>query len=227
MKLRNTLILVAIFALLAGYVYFVEMQKPAEDTQAKEKEKYVFTLVMDDVSTLQVKDGDKSVYLVKDSAGKWYIGGIGAAEADASRMDSIISSLTNLRASRIITDVSAGLAMYGLEKPAMEVNLNIGGGSAQVETLLVGDKTPQGYNYYAQRKGSNALYLVPEYLIGDLKGLVSNPPYAPTPTPAPEATATITGTVGITPTVTVTATTPAYTTTVPVPTITATMPVTP
>jgi len=94
MKLRNTLILVAIFALLAGYVYFVEMQKPAEDTQAKEKEKYVFTLGKDDVSTLQVKDGDKSVYLVKDSAGKWYIGGIGAAEADASRMDSIISSLT-------------------------------------------------------------------------------------------------------------------------------------
>lgn len=225
MRLRNTLILVAIFALLAGYVYFVEMQKPAEDTQAKEKEKYVFTLGKDDVNTLQVKDGDKSVYLVKDSAGKWYVGGIGAAEADANRMNSIISSLTGLRASRIITDISAGLAMYGLENPAMEVNLNIGGGSPQVESLMVGDKTPQGFNYYAQRKGSNVLYLVPEYIISDLKGLVNNPPYAPTPTPGPEATATVTGTLGITPTVTLTA--PMPTATAPAPTVTATVPVTP
>lgn len=220
MRLRNTLILVAIFALLGGYVYFVEMQKPVEDTQAKEKEKYVFTLGKDDINTLQVKDGDKSVYLVKDSAGKWYVGGIGAAEADANRMSSIISSLTNLRASRIITDISAGLATYGLENPAMEVNLNIGGGSAQVESLLVGDKTPQGFNYYAQRKGSNALYLVPEYIISDLKGLVNNPPYAPTPTPGP-----VTGTLGITPTVTLTA--PMPTATMPAPTVTATVPVTP
>ena len=44
MNFRNTLILVAVFALLAGYVYFVEMQKPAEDPSAADKDKYVFTL---------------------------------------------------------------------------------------------------------------------------------------------------------------------------------------
>ena len=205
MNFRNTLLLVLVFGILAGYVYFVEMQKPAEDLQAADKEKYVFTLGQDDLQSLQIKDGDKSVFLVKDAAGKWYVGGVGAAEADVTQMSSVLAGLTDLRASRVITDVSAGLAVYGLEKPGLEANMQVS--AEKTESLLVGDKTPQGSTYYAQKKGSPNIYLVPEYLVVELKGLVSNPPYMPTPTVPVTVTTTVTGSVLMTPTLPVTATT--------------------
>jgi len=76
--------------------------------------------------------------------------------------------------------------------------MELSGGKS--EALLVGDQTPQGSTYYAQRKGGAAVYLVPQYLVVGLKGLVANPPYLPTPT------APVTVTTGSTPLASVTAT---------------------
>ena len=39
MNFRNTAILVAVFALLTGYVYFVEMAKPPVDLTAQDTDK--------------------------------------------------------------------------------------------------------------------------------------------------------------------------------------------
>ena len=196
MNFRNTAILVAVFAVLAGYVYFVEMAKPPVDSAAQDKDKYVFTLGVDDLTALEIKDGDKSVFLVKDAAGNWYVGGLGSAKADLGQMGSVLSGLTDLRASRVITDLSAGLATYGLEKPQMEANMQVTGD--RTESLLVGDKAPQGANYYAQRKGVQAIYLVPDYLVTGLKGLVASPPYLPTPTAAVSITPTVSAGAGLT-----------------------------
>ncbi len=206
MNFRNTAILVALFALLAGYVYFVEMAKPPIDTTAQDSDKYVFTLGVDDLNSLEIKDGSKSVFLVKDAAGTWFVGGVGAAKADLGQMGSVLTGLTDLRASRVITDLSAGLATYGLEQPGIAANMQVSGD--KTESLLIGDKVPQGSNYYAQRKGVLAIYLVPDYLVIGLKGLVANPPYLPTPTVAVSITPTITSSIGLTMTPAVTATKP-------------------
>lgn len=204
MNFRNTAILVALFALLAGYVYFVEMAKPPVDTTAQERDKYVFTLGIDDLNSLEIKDGSKSVFLVKDAAGTWFVGGVGSTKADLGRLGNVLTGLTDLRASRVITDLSAGLATYGLEQPGIEANMQVSGD--KTESLLIGDKVPQGSNYYAQRKGVAAIYLVPDYLVTGLKGLVANPPYLPTPTVAVSITPTIASSIGLTMTPAVTAT---------------------
>jgi hypothetical protein len=207
MNFRNTAILVAAFALLGGYVYFVEMPKPPVDPTAQDTDKYVFTLGVEDLTALEIKDGDRSVFLVKDAAGNWYIGGLGSAKADPGLTANVLSSLTDLRASRVITDLSAGLAMYGLEKPLVEANMQITGD--KTESLLVGDRAPQGANYYAQRKGVPAIYLVPEYLVTGLKGLVASPPYVPTPTASASITPTLSVGGSLTATPSLTATQPA------------------
>jgi hypothetical protein len=189
MSFRNTAILVAVFALLAGYVYFVEMAKPPEVTTTQDSGKYVFTLGMDDVNSVEINEAGKSVYLVKDASGTWFVGGVGSAQADPAQMDTVLGNLTELRASRVITDLSAGLATYGLENPALQANLKITGD--KTESLLVGDKLPQGANYYAQRGGIQEIYLVPDYVVTGLKGLVASPPYLPTPTASTSITPTL------------------------------------
>jgi hypothetical protein len=206
MSFRNTAILVVVFALLAGYVYFVEMAKPPVDSTAQTTEKYVFTLGVEDITALQIKDGDKSVFLAKDGAGTWFVGALGAAAADTAQVSTVLYNLTGMRASRVITDVSAGLTLYGLETPLVEVNMQVIGD--KTESLLVGDKTPQGASYYAQRKGEQAIYLVPDYLVTGLTGLVANPPYMPTPTAAAGTTPTLATGAGL-------SGTPALTVTVP------------
>ena len=207
MNFRNTAILVAVFALLGGYVYFVEMAKPPVDLTAQDKDKYVFTLGVDDLTALEIKDGDKSVFLVKDAVGTWFVGGLGSALADPGQLDTVLSGLTDLRASRVITDLSAGLAAYGLETPLVEANVQVTGD--KTESLLVGDKAPQGASYYAQRKGVQAIYLVPDYLVIGLKGLVASPPYLLTPTAAVSITPTLSAGVSLTVTPVLTVTKPA------------------
>jgi hypothetical protein len=207
MSFRNTAILVALFALLAGYVFFVEMAKPPAEQAAQDTEKFVFTLGADDLTALEIKDGANSLFLVKDPVGAWYVGGLGSAAADSAQVSNLLYQLTDLRASRIITDLSAGLAAYGLASPLVEANLQVSGD--RTESLLVGDKAPQGANYYAQRRGVQAVYLVPDYLVTALKTAVAIPPYLPTPTAAASITPTLSAGAGLTATPALTVTKPA------------------
>jgi hypothetical protein len=79
----------------------------------------------------------------------------------------------------------------------------------KTESLLVGDKAPQGASFYAQRKGVQANYLVPDYLVTGLKALVASPPYLPTPTAAATISPTLSTGVGLTATPALTVTVPA------------------
>lgn len=214
MSFRNTLILVAVLALLGGYVYFVEMQKPEATPVANEADKYVFTLSASALQTLQIKDGGQSVFLV-NSGGTWYVGGAGGSEADMTQLGTAISYLTNLKASRVITDLSAGVGVYGLDSPPVEAVMQVS--ADKTESLLIGDKTPQGSSYYAQRKGVSAVYLIPEYLVVTLKGLVARPPYIPTPTVVVTGTVTPGGALG---------TVPSLATVLPIVSVTTTSPIT-
>jgi hypothetical protein len=200
---RNTIILVVGFLLLASYVAFVEMKKPKEVEEPKEKAKWVFTLGLDDLTALGITQADKGVYLPKGADGKWYIGGIGGDEADPAKVGSVANRLVDLKSSRAITDTAGDLSAFGLAKPQLTVRLELKGGKE--ETLLIGDKNPQGYNNYAQKKGSDAIYLIDSTLVEDLAKIVAEPPRKPTPAPSPTGT----GTPGQVPTASPGAATPA------------------
>jgi len=194
MRFRTTLVLVLAFIALGAYVGLVELNKKPEQSPA-DKALWILTLGKDDVTELEVADGEKSIFFARQGD-KWYVGGIGGSEADEGRVNSVVASLVDLRSSRIITEAE-GLATYGLESPKARVRLGLTGGKS--ETLLIGDKTPQGSAYYIQRQGSPTIYTAWASLFDDLKGFVATPPYKPTPTPQPsplETPAPTPGTVG-------------------------------
>ena len=193
MKFRNTAILLVILAILAVVVVWETRRGPAGESP-QEKAKWVFTLGRDDVSELEVKDGDQSVYLARGGMGDWFIGAIGGPPADTARINGLLDSVVNLKSTRVITDTSVGLAAFGLDNPPVQVRLGLTEGKKEV--LLIGNKNPQETSYYAQRQGSPNVYLISTSLVDDLKKLVSEPPYSPTPTspPVPGGTEAVTPT---------------------------------
>ncbi len=197
MKLRNTLILVVIFALLAGYVYFFEMKRAEEGEGEEPKTTQVFDLVAEDIVELTVKGPEGTTRLSRVEGQAWQIEEPIQEEADDVRINSLVNRLAKLTAGRTLTETS-DLAAYGLAEPQLTAELKTK--DNQVETLLAGDKNPQGSSYYVQKKGDDNIYLVYVSTIDDLKRLITEPPKKPTPTP------TFTPTVSVTVTVTATST---------------------
>jgi len=186
MKFRSTGLLLLVFVLLLGYVYFVELKKPAAVAPV-DKSAWVLTLSQDDVQQLAVTyQGQSATYVKADGA--WHMGALDGVEADATQVDSVVLSLVNLQATRVLTQSLEALSTYGLEKPPLTVTLGLANGGQDV--LFFGDKNPTGTQYYVVHKGSDPVFLVYAALADDLRNLVLSPPYKPTPVPASPGTTT-------------------------------------
>jgi len=84
-------------------------------------------------------------------------------KAKADIVQQVLNTIT-APAFKHVEEGAKDLAKYGLDKPAVAVQVNAGAGKSQV--FLLGKKSPEG-NYYA--KGSpDAVFMVMDYVFGDL-----------------------------------------------------------
>jgi len=103
--------------------------------------------------------------------------------ADAGRVEGWLDQLGTLTADRVINGAT-DLSQYGLSQP--KVNVEVGLSANKSAKLVLGDKTPDGSDYYAQVQNDKNVYLVNAPLGDDLQSALSSPPKAvPTPTALP------------------------------------------
>jgi hypothetical protein len=187
MKGRHTLILLAVLAALGAYVYFFEMKKPEESSTTAETPE-VFSYTPQDITALAVADAQGETAAVQRGAGEdWQVVAPVQDVADSTRVESLVSRLASLSASRVLTEVTK-LDDYGLAAPALTATLTISDGSKV--NLFTGDQTPNMAGYYAQREGSSDVYIIFSTTVDDLERLISEPPVQPTPIPEVAATPT-------------------------------------
>lgn len=195
MKFRNTLILIAVLAILAGYVYFFEIHKEEKPTE-EELAKVVFDLNPDEIAVLTVRvteEGKERIARVRREPGQpWQIEEPVQEPAFDTKVTNIVKRFAELEAVRRLEEAPSDVAVYGLNPHQIELTAQLQDGSEH--TLLVGDMNPTRSGYFAQRRGNPAVYLVSTSLIQDLKKWVNEPPLVPTPTPTssptPEGTPT-------------------------------------
>ncbi|NLE75159.1 MAG: DUF4340 domain-containing protein [Chloroflexi bacterium] len=190
MKLRDTAILLVILALLGGYVYFFEWQgEGAAATPTPSAVTPLWDVEAANIVGLAVQGPQGAIRLHKEiTTNAWQIQEPTQEPADNLRVHSTVDALAGLSASRALTDVT-DLGTYGLAAPSWEVDITLLGGESL--SLHVGDQNPAGSQYYVQREGDPAVYLVYRSSIESLQRLATEPPYQPTPTPtSPAATAT-------------------------------------
>jgi hypothetical protein len=188
LKPRNTLILVAVLALLGAYVFYFELNKTPEQLSAQlgtptaKPQPYVFQFAPSDVQSLEVRnlrDG-REIKLTRKGEG-WQIIKPMDIAADASKIEQAVGQVAKLQASRVLTDVT-DIQPFGLMTAMLEVRLELKSGSPFAVT--VGGQTPDSSNYYVSYTGdTKQVFIVGAFVIDGLKILLDQPPLAPTPTP--------------------------------------------
>ncbi len=188
MKSRSTLILVAVFALLAGYVYFFEINKTSEQisqtlgTPTATTQPYVLQVKTADVKSLQVRDlkTSREAVVTRTDTG-WHIMPLNK-EADAPKIEQAIGYVGTLQATRVLANVS-DVKAYGFGAASLEIRMVMNDGTAYA--ITVGDKTPDESNYYVTYTGAtDKVFIVGTWIIEGAKVLLDTPPLI-TPTVAP------------------------------------------
>jgi hypothetical protein len=164
MKIHSLAIAALVLAILTGFLYWSGHHKPADDTAKISADTPPPILKLDENSITQLavkkKDADP-VVLTKSSSGDWQITEPKPFRADQSAVKGLASALSSLNSERVVEDKASDLQTFGLDQPALEVDLTQKDNKTQKLTL--GGDTPAGGAVYAMLAGDPRLFTVASY----------------------------------------------------------------
>ena len=155
---------VLVLAGLGSYIWFVERKKEPKPEGEREK---VTVLAVDKAKAKEISlvaASGETIRLVREGSG-WKVTAPFAAPADASAVESILTSLEKLEADEVVVEKAANLAEYGLDKPSRTVGAVVEGAPAPLEVEF-GAKSPDGSSVYARAGSAPKVFLVPSWVEG-------------------------------------------------------------
>lgn len=185
MSFRNTGILLIVFVVLAGVVFWVNRQGGTQtDADATPTPAPLTSISTDDVASIKVEQGDQSITIEHQEVG-WVILSAPPEHAGETKVTQALDRLTRLKPTRSLSDVE-NLADFGLDEPAWTIMLTPRQGDAIL--FRVGDENPRKTARYLQVAGDPSVHLVSKFAVEDVQKWLKEPPYPPTPTPEPTET---------------------------------------
>lgn len=146
---------------LAGYIYFVDLEKPVGEEAPKER---VFeSIASDDIEEVEIALRGADRTTVRKVDGKWQITAPVQAAADDGELSSIAGSLATLDLQQEVEPAATDMARYGLEPPQIEVAFRTKG-QQEPRRIHFGDKAPATGELYARLPGSNRVFLIQSFL---------------------------------------------------------------
>ena len=182
MSFRSTAILLAILAVLGAGVYFFEV-RANPDPSGLDPKLQIWKLDKDTVERVVARVGADEQVMQKRADGLWYLEPQDV-KADYWRISGTLVRLSNMRATKRVTESPRSLADYGLDTPRAGLTLRAPDGVDH--TLLIGEKSPTEAGYFAKQPESNLIWLVGTFNVEDVERFVKEPAYEPTPVPTRE-----------------------------------------
>ena len=159
-RLTTPLILVAVLAGLLGYIYFVDANRPAGGTETLPK---AFEVSPENIVEVRLTNADGDTSRVERIDATWQLLEPEKADADATAVASVTSSLASLEVQRVVDDNPADLAQYGLNPPRIDLSFRVRGEEV-LQRLLVGEQTPTGGDLYAKKPDETRVFLISSFL---------------------------------------------------------------
>ena len=138
-RLVSTLAMVLVLAGLAGYIYFLGDSSTSTETT---KEKAFGTVASDLIEEVRIALNEEKPARATKTGDAWKLVEPAAADADATELSSITSSLATLDIERVVDEKPSDLAQYGLAPARIDVSFKMKGQAAE-KRILLGDKTPR------------------------------------------------------------------------------------
>ena len=150
MKTGGLYVALAVLVILGGTLYWSNHRKPSEETSkaSADTPPPILKLDQSSIEKLELKKKDaEPVVLTKAGSGDWQISAPKSLRADQSAVTGILSDVSSLNSERLVDDKASNLAPYGLDQPALELNLTEKNNHSQ--KLLIGSNTLTGSVYAA------------------------------------------------------------------------------
>lgn len=163
MKLHSLAIAALVLAILTGFLYWSGRRKPADDTSkiSASTPPAILKLDQNSIVKLELKKKDGDPVVLTKSSGDWKITEPKPYRADQSAVESLTSALSSLNSERVIEDKASDLQNFGLNQPALEVDLTEKNNRTQ--KLMLGDDTPASGGVYVMVAGDPRLFTIATY----------------------------------------------------------------
>lgn len=163
MKIRGLLAATAVFAILAGVLYWSDHRKSGADAAKPSGDSAPVILKLDEnsITKLELKRKDAPPIQLTNTGSDWKITEPKPFAADQSTVSSLLSTVASLESERLVDEKSSDLRRYGLQQPSLELDVTEKDGKMQC--LLLGDDTPAGSAVYAALAGDPRVFTVASY----------------------------------------------------------------
>jgi hypothetical protein len=173
MKLRTTLVLLAIAIALAVFIF--SLDRFSQNTrERRERTAHVVEVNRTDIGGITIHNGDQFIKL-KAEGDAWKMVAPWQDDADEAVIDQLLDAIQNLRPEDVIIDLGKGekkrqlLKDFGLNKSKLRLKLD---GPRMPAELVFGQDTAVPGRGYLRIEDDDAVYVVPN----DLKNIVSKTP---------------------------------------------------
>lgn len=155
---KPVIALLAVFAGLLAYLYFVDAGRPEEEPRDK-----AFDVQADAIQSLRIESTEHGTTVLAKEKDAWRLTEPVTAPADDTEISSLTSSLASLEIQQVVDDSPGDLEPFGLARPRVVVSFTTSD-QEQPRRLLIGERTPTDGHAYAKRGDEPRVFLVQAYL---------------------------------------------------------------
>ena len=152
MRLRNTIIVLILFAIVGGYAFI------AGHYSSPEAQRKLLAVKQDDIAKIELHYSDRDIVLERDKGKPWQLVKPIGAEADQTQANNLARAIADCGVVRTVDDKPADLVPFGLKPPTTTVTVTTFD-KKTLPAIEVGKSTPIGFNAYVRLADSPAVLL--------------------------------------------------------------------
>ena len=152
MRLRNTIIVLILFAIVGGYA-FITGRYSSPEAQRK-----LLAVKQDDIAKIELHYSDRDIVLERDKGKPWRLVKPIGTEADQTQANNLARAIADAVLVRTVDEKPADLAPFGLKPPTTTVTVTTFD-KKTLPAIEIGKSTPIGFNAYVRLANSPAVLL--------------------------------------------------------------------
>jgi hypothetical protein len=131
------------------------------------RDKTLLSFKRDDAAKLALSTAAGAVELERQGT-EWKVTKPFSGKAKTEKLDSLFFGIESVKGTSVAAEKPADLTPFGLAAPQAKVSVWLKGETTPKE-LMIGKKSSKGDGYYARTAASPTVFVIPEYLLQDIK----------------------------------------------------------